>query len=599
MSAYNGTDKYIFVSYCHDNKDIALPFIEELQKNYNVWYDERLSFGRAYDEEIVEKIINCSLFIFLITNKSIESEYCLNEIRFATDINQKPFINVYLEETIVSKTFDFKYGRYQYCNCYNYHSYAEAIKDIESKSKVLKAIRNNGLSENSKVIKDNDQNPSSSENYNQAITIKTKLIEEFSKYNVDAKITNFVIGSNLTKFEIKYGKSSVNEVYYVISQFKEKCSDITFDFVPVVSGKTISELYITNKVREVVDLFDAIDELDKKGVSSLAVPFGRDIDGKLFYATLNDLVNTFVGGMDGSGKSSFLHSIITSLMVRSCPDEVKFVLINQSNREFSYYDDSPFLLKPVVSNVRDAYNTLLALKNEIENRLSLLAQYQCRSIKFFNEDALKNNIKPLPRITVFIDGFDDLIYKYNGIADLTLSIIQKSRAVGVHLFVSERRFGPNDFNSRLKENFSTKIALATTDFIDSVTIISEGGAENLLLKGDMLLKCDSFSNSAIRLQSCFINSENITNVCSCMKEKFANNNEHNNFNSKVKNDVEALYQMVKSEIVHLEFCSISFIQRQYGVSFISAGKIYVRLVKEGFLDDEKAGPKGAPVIIKK
>lgn len=512
MSAYNGSDKYIFVSYSHKNKDIALPFIEELQKHYYVWYDEGLSFGKAYDEEITEKIANCSLFIFLVTKESIISEYCLNEIRFATDKKQKAFIIVYLEETEVPDSFEFKYGRYQYCNCYAYGTCADAIFDMESKSDQLRLIKINSFqnkeTKNLDGVVQTKRNVGNTPNEEAALQAIERINDLFGRLRVDAHIAGYAIGPTVTRLDVEYGNSSSSVISKMLYDIEIILGGKSVTFMPVVPGKTTSGLYFANEETSRVDLFKAIDELNKNTNDKLAIPLGRDENNNLCYASLAQMRNILIGGSSGSGKSTFLHSAIISLASRNGPEDLKLILIDDSNCEFNCYSKLPQLTMHVFTNHKEVYSIISGLINIINTRFEYFSGAKVKDIDSYNLLAVERNVPKLAKVVVFIDRYDDLVDKNNDIAKALNTVLLKSRAAGIYFVITIQRFNFEAVSNQLKANIPTRISFITSNSESSVLVIGEAGAEKLITAGDMLVKSPCINHSySTRLQSCYVSEE--------------------------------------------------------------------------------------------
>lgn len=523
MGAYKGNDKYIFISYSHKNKDLALPFIEELQKHYNVWYDEGLTFGLTYDDEITDRIVNCSLFIFLVTKDSIASEYCLNEIRFATDMKHKPFINVYLEPTIIPDSFEFKYGRYQYCNCYSYDSCGDAIRDMESKSDSLKSIKVDSLEKEPAQVRHDVVKPkkgiSDSNNEEAAIQASKRINDLFDRFCIDARVSDYSIGATFTRLDIEYGNSSSGTVSRMIPDIEIALGGIQVSFVPVVPGKTTSGLYFANKEKTNVDLFDAIEEMNSKTKNILAIPLGRDANDKLFYASFEHMNNVIIGGTSGSGKSTFLRSAITSIASRVSPGDVKFVFMDFSKNKFDCFSNIPHLIMRSFNDHNQVASILKKLSEIIDDHFKLFYDAGVNDIDSYNtwinQPGVKEyHIRKMMKVVIVINGYDDFVSKNKYIAPLVNEIAKKSKESGFYFLLSMRRPNSEVINELPKAYFPTRIAFLTSDSRESKILIGEEGAERLLGQGDMLVSTPVFNTSyPIRLQGCYASLSEFESAC--------------------------------------------------------------------------------------
>ena len=230
--------------------------------------------------------------------------------------------------------------------------------------------------------------------------------------------------------------------------------------------------------------------------NKLIIPFGIDTNNKLIEEDLYNLPHLMIVGTTGSGKTVFLNTMITSLIKKNSPEELKLVLIDPKQVEMYKYKSLQHLYCPVINNSNDAYEALSLLVRVMEDRLSLL---QKEGVTFINEYNKKSNNK-LPTIVVVIDEYMDLFISNENINNPLISLLEKSRPVGIHIVLSSQRV-----NKSLINYFSTRVAFLTLSKEDSIDMIGETSATSLKGQGDMLIKAPSLSKELIRAQGTYIN----------------------------------------------------------------------------------------------
>jgi S-DNA-T family DNA segregation ATPase FtsK/SpoIIIE len=330
-----------------------------------------------------------------------------------------------------------------------------------------------------------------------------------------------------------------------------------------------------------------------------------------------------VGGATGSGKSIFLHGIIMSLIMRNRPEELKLVIVDPKHVEMVKYKDIPHLLCPVINEPSEAKVCFQKLTDEMERRYTLFELSGVSNIRQFNEEyAPQAGLAKLPFIVVVVDEYADLSDSCKGIGDLVLRIAQKARAAGIHLIIATQRPSVQVIPGLIKANLPTRVALSMAKSVDSSTILGEGGAEELVGHGDMLVDCQAISrNGYIRCQGCLVDNREIKEVTDFIKGEmpvvydpnFLDLTDHEAeakaqeayASQQTKDDdrltsVDDFYEKtVKPAVMAQEYTSISRIQREFGVGFPRAGRLFAQLQQEGIVAaaPETAGSsKGCRVL---
>lgn len=438
----------------------------------------------------------------------------------------------------------------------------------------------------------------------------------FENLKVGAQAVGYTVGPSVTRYDIQTNADvSVTVINRYVNDISIRLGGIPTRFEPIVFGKATSGLEIPNEIRTNVGLRESIEALPQGEKYLRNIPFGKDISGKLVQANLQDFPHMLVSGTTGSGKSIFVHSTIMTLLMRNTPDQVRLVLVDPKKVEMSYYKDIPHLLCPSISDPKKALVAFRKLVDEMERRYNLFEANRVRDLGSFNRFAKENGIEPLPVIVVFVDEYADLSEACKEIREPVVRIAQKARSAGIHLVIATQRPSVNVIDGVIKANIATHVALMVSNAVDSVTIIGEAGAEQLLGNGDMLVECPLISRAGKpRVQGCFVDTSEINRVCDYLRNNYGPNydpefldlEEHveesaSSFDEPKVIDKSAsedqLYEMIKADVVDLEFCSISYIQRTYGVGFPKAGRMFNKLLKDGYVSRDHDA-RGSKVLIR-
>lgn len=628
--AYQGNKPYIFISYAHKDKEIVYPFIFELQKNFNVWFDDGIAISSDYVNFIMNKILHCSVFIFMVSNNSLDSKFCKKEIHFAEKKNI-PFINIIIEDMKLPDIFDFEYGDLQNLSLYRYPKNDVAIGELIRKSDhnlqaiFKRCVKEEKISlEEEKIIKTKEieepllieSSPATKPEYNKlndkVAEDRMKSINElFNHYRINACCSGYVIGPSITRFNIEYkGNASYKDIERFVDKVSILLEGVPTRFVPIIPGESFSGIEIPNVNTTFVDFKEVFDSLPEAKKHPLAVAFGKDVTGKILYADFDNFPHLLVTGTTGSGKSNYIHSIISTLIARNSPDYLRLVLIDPKKVEMFKYRQLPHLLCPIITEPIKAKAILDKLVEEMNERYDMLANVaNVANIKEYNEWAKEKGKDILPNIIVIIDEYADLVDACKEISQSVVSIAQKARAAGIHLLISTQRPHVNIITGLVKANFPTRISFLAGSLMDSITVIGEGGAEKLNGRGDMLVQSSLLSRvGAIRLQACFIKLKEITQFVGYAEdhynvkhiEKFSNaiaikDSDYQD----IINIEEQKYQEIKRWVLTQDYVSISKIQRECGVGFNRAGRYFMRLQKEGIVSTEMDTTTHACRVIKK
>ena len=441
----------------------------------------------------------------------------------------------------------------------------------------------------------------------------------FNDFRIGAHCTSFVVGPGVTRYDIEYDSNvSVKSVEKLISDISIRLKGASARFEQIVEGKNCSGLEVPNAKITTVSFKEVYESLPEVKKHPLKVVFGKSIDGKYISADFDEFPHLLVAGTTGSGKSIFNHSVICTLIMRNSPEDLKLVMIDPKQVEFSKYEGMPHLLCPIIDDANIAKLTLSKLVDEMNRRYKILKDSGCSNIKQYNELREENPIlEKMPYIVVFIDEYADLVDVCKDISQPIVSIAQKARAAGIHMLIATQRPSTNVITGVIKANLPTRVALMVASATDSITILGEGGAETLLGKGDMLVQSPLVSRvGMVRLQGCFIQNKEILHIVGYLKEHYecmydpnfcnletASKQEANqllvstDFQAMAENSEEDKYQAVKEFVMANEYMSMSKIQRDMGVGFNRAGRFFKRLQQEGIVGTVPDGNKGCPVLV--
>lgn len=423
----------------------------------------------------------------------------------------------------------------------------------------------------------------------------------YRKLGIAAHVQDYTIGPSVTRFNID--REPGVRVSQIISADVEQemqidlNGDMSVRLEAVVRGRDTSAVEVGNPSPMTVpfrDAFGAVMSSPKQ--DPLLIPLGMDIDRQVVCVSLDSLPHLLVSGTTGSGKSVFIQSIIMTLIMRNYPSDLKLILVDPKQVEFTRYTGLPHLLCPIITNITYAVAMLKRLVNEMERRYTILARYQCSNIHDYQKVRKeKPELENLPNIVVIIDEFADMMGQDPKDVDLyTQRLAQKARAAGIYLIIATQRPSVKCITGTIKANIPARIALVLPSIMDSRTILDEGGAEKLLGKGDLLAKIPSLK-STIRLQSAFVSNEEISAVADYLRSKaephydedFMNFDEPEDDDDYMLDDSDLpgfkdeYYPRIKSWVMSTGIASTSALQRNFGIGYSRAASIIDALDAEG------------------
>lgn len=333
------------------------------------------------------------------------------------------------------------------------------------------------------------------------------LQQTLESFHVNAKVISFCHGPAVTRYDLEPAPGvKVSKITNLAEDIALQLATSSVRIEPV-PGKAAIGIEIPNRTLESVQLREVLENPQFQEASSkLTVGLGMDISGQAIFADIGKMPHLLVAGATGSGKSVCINTLISSILFKATPDEVKFILIDPKMVELSNYNGIPHLMVPVVTDPKKASSVLNWAVQEMEKRYSIFATHGVRDIKSFNRRYPEENI---PLIIIVIDELADLMMvSPKDVEDAICRILQKARAAGIHMILATQRPSVNVITGIIKANLPSRISFAVSSQVDSRTILDRGGAETLLGKGDMLFSPQGASKP-IRVQGAFISDEEV------------------------------------------------------------------------------------------
>ncbi len=458
------------------------------------------------------------------------------------------------------------------------------------------------------LLKDSKSKPTSGD-----IERNIKIIKDtLEKFGIPVEMGEVNVGPTVTQYTFKPAEGiKLSRITNLNNDLALALAAHPIRIEAPIPGKSLVGIEVPNKSTALVSLREILSSREfKERKSNLMVALGKDVSGKVWLYDIAKMPHLLVAGATNSGKSVCLNSIIISLMYQNNPDDLRFIMVDPKRVELTIYNDIPYLLTPVVTDVGKTINALKWCLNEMERRLNLLSKYKKKTIDGFNAsiNPKKSGINKLPYIIFIIDELADLMLtNARDIEAIITRLIQMSRAVGIHLILATQRPSVDVITGLIKANIPTRIAFAVTSGTDSRTILDCLGAEKLLGKGDMLFSSVDTSKP-IRLQGAFVSETEIKKVVRYAKEKGqASYVDEVTERQQVKGlggvgldgnkgDEDELLEEAKEAIIKAGKASASFLQRKLRIGYARAASILDTLEEMGIVGPAN-GSKPREVLI--
>ena len=436
--------------------------------------------------------------------------------------------------------------------------------------------------------------------------VGAQLVEALGHFGVDSQVVGTVAGPHVTRYELRLAPGiKMSKVSALKDDLAYALAAADVRILAPIPGKQAVGVEVPNEVRRIVHLGDVFQDAPK-GWSPLTVWLGKDIAGKAIGTDLAKQPHVLVAGTTGSGKSGCVNAMLSSILLRATPNEVRLVLVDPKQVELNHYENVPHLLTPVVTSPRLAANVLSNLIKEMEERYSIMSRARTRNLVELNQQRVKEGERPLPYILCVIDELADLMMVAPGeVEDSIIRLAQKSRAVGIHLLLATQRPSADIITGMIKANVPARIAFAVSSQTDSRVILDQNGAESLLGQGDMLFRPASESRGA-RIQGAYITEEEIEKITAHwakqgepdLQEELleAVEGAGDDVDRDFDPDADDLLGEAIATVVQLGSASTSMLQRRLRIGYTRAGRLIDMMERRGVISGYE-GSKARQVLI--
>ncbi len=426
-----------------------------------------------------------------------------------------------------------------------------------------------------------------------------KLRKTLYSFGVSAKVENVSVGPAITRYELAPAEGvRVSKIAKLADDIALSLEAETIRIEAPIPGKHTVGIEVPNKSKSLVSLREIVaSDQFTESKSRLAFALGKDVAGECIVTDIAKMPHLLIAGSTGSGKSVCINTLISSIIYKSKPSEVKMLMVDPKIVELSIYNGIPHLLIPVVTDSKKAAGALAWAVQEMENRYNLFAQKNVRNIQGYNELAEKEGNYKLPHMVIIIDELADLMMvAAKDVEDAICRLAQKARAAGMHLVIATQRPSVDVITGIIKANIPSRIAFAVSSQVDSRTILDGAGAEKLLGKGDMLFY-PAGAPKPIRIQGAFVSDGEVENIVKFIRkdgdiydnsiiEKIEQAGEPEKVDTAKEDDEDEIDPLLEDAIemvIESQTASTSFIQRRFKVGYARAGRIIDQMEERGII----------------